>query len=120
MKNLKYWQSTLLTSVLAVTLLFAIPLFSSTSIAFNSNEPVKSKETSQSIPDLKKGMYIVIGAFQIMDNAIQYARVVKINGKSPLVGKYQETGLYYVYAYSTLDDLEFAREKRSELSWMLK
>ena len=54
-------------------------------------------------------------SFQIPDNAIQYAKVFKINGKSPLVGKHQENGLFYVYAYATQDDLEYAREKRSEL-----
>lgn len=114
MKKLGYWQSTFLIYVLAATLLLTFSLISSSN-AFNFRRNLKVNETNQTIPELKKGMYIVIGVFQIPDNAIQYAKVVKINGKSPLVGKYQENGLYYVYAYATKDNLEYAREKRSDL-----
>ena len=115
MKNLRYWQDTILVSVLAVILLFTFSFSSSSSNASNVRENLKIKATNQTFPELKKGMYLIIGAFQIMENAIQYAKVTKIEGKSPLIGRYQDSKFYYVYAYSTQDDLEFAREKRSEL-----
>ncbi len=74
-----------------------------------------NQETSQFIPSLEKGMYVIIGAFRIKENAINYANSIKIRGRKPSVGLYDERGLYYVYAYKTLDDLQYARDKRAEL-----
>jgi outer membrane protein OmpA-like peptidoglycan-associated protein len=36
----------------------------------------------------------------------------------PEVGRYRENGMFYVYAYTTKDDLEFARARRAELRAM--
>lgn len=113
MKNLKLWQYSLST-LLSITLILTFSLFTS-STAFNLTEAYKIKETQQQVPDLKKGMYIIVGAFQIAENASQYAKSIKIKSKAPKVGRYAGNGLYYVYAYSTPDDLEFARAKRAEL-----
>ncbi len=113
MKNLKLWQGSLIT-LLSVTIVLSIAFFSS-STAFNLRETFKIKDKQQAIPDLKKGMYIIVGAFQIPENCMQYARSIKIKGQTPKVGRYTGNGLYYVYAYTTPDDLEFARAKRAEL-----
>jgi outer membrane protein OmpA-like peptidoglycan-associated protein len=75
----------------------------------------ESEEIQQSMPNLKKGMYIIVGAFQIPENCLRYARSVTVQGQTPKVGQYEGNGLYYVYAYYTLDNLEFARAKRAEL-----
>ncbi len=71
--------------------------------------------TTQFIPSLEKGMYLIIGAFRIKDNALNYANSVRIGGKKPGIGVNDKNGLYYVYAYYTKDDLQFARDKRTEL-----
>ena len=94
--------------VLVVTLLFHPITVQEVMAADNQN-------TSQFIPSLEKGMYLIIGAFRIKDNAINYANSVKIEGKKPGIGVYDKTGLYYVYAYKTKEDLQYARDKRTEL-----
>lgn len=114
MKNLKHWQGTLLISMLAITLLLTFSVFSSTT-ALSVNEAFKIKSTNQPAPYLEKGMYLIIGAFQIPENAIQYAKSIKVKGKSPRVGRFRDNSMYYVYAYATKENLEFAREKRTEL-----
>lgn len=113
MKNLKLWQYSLIT-LLSITLVLTFSLFTSTT-ALNLEEAFKIKEIQQQVPDLKKGMYIIVGAFQIAENASQYAKSIKIKGKTPGIGRYAGNGLFYVYAYTTPDDLEFARAKRAEL-----
>lgn len=126
MKNLKHWQGTLIISMLAIALILTFSIFSSTT-AYNVKKAFKIKSTSQSVPYLEKGMYLIIGAFQIPENAVQYAKSIKVKGKSPRVGRFRDNGMYYVYAYATKENLEFAREKRTELrstsqfydSWIL-
>lgn len=113
MKNLKTWQGNVI-ALLSITLVLSIAIFSS-STAFNLKEAFSNKEKQQSIPDLQKGMYIIVGAFQIPENCIQYANSIKAKGLSPKVGRNTGNGLYYVYAYKTLDDLDYARAKRAEL-----
>lgn len=115
MKSLRYRQGTFLLSTLAITLLFTITLFISSTNALNPTENLGVKDSKQAIPDLKKGMYLVLGAFRIPENAIKYAKSIKINSKSPSVGRNKDNGLYYVFAYATKDNLEYAREKRTEL-----
>lgn len=115
MKHTKYWQSTVVLTVLTVIMLFAFSIKSSTSNASHVREEFKITDTNQSISDLKKGMYLIVGAFNIPENAIQYARSIKIKGKSPRVGRYRENKTYYVYAYATQDNLNYAQQKRSEL-----
>ena len=114
MKNLRNKRDVLIVSVLAITLLSAFPLFSS-SIDLKNEEKSEIKDIYQAIPDMEKGMYLIVGAFRIAENAVQYANSIKIDGKSPKLGKYYATKLTYVYAYETPDDLLFARDKRSEL-----
>ena len=114
MKNLKKWQGIFLISLLAFTLLISISFFS-TSPALNLNHAFNITKSTQTIPYLQKGMYLIVGAFQIPENAIQYAKSINVKGKTPGVARYRENGLYYVYAYATKDNLDFAREKRAEL-----
>ncbi len=111
MKNITNWQQKLLMLILAVILLIRPASTNALAVrnGFNGTIP------NQSIPELKKGMYLIIGAFQIQSNAINYAKSIQVGGKSPSIGFYSKKGMYYIYAYNTSDDLEFAREKRSEL-----
>jgi len=109
-----YRQGTFLISTLAVTLLITITLFFSSTNAFNLHGSLKMEDGKQAIPDLKTGMYLVLGAFQIPENAIKYAKSIKVKGLSPDIGRNSSTGLYYVYAYKTQDDLEYVRSKRTE------
>ena len=113
MKNLKLWQYRLLT-LLTITLLLTCSFYTSTA-AFRLKETLKQQEVQQKIPSLEKGMYIIVAAFKIAENATQYAKSIKIKGKTPGVGRYDANGLYYVYAHSTPDDLEYARARRGEL-----
>ncbi len=112
MKKLKFRQGNIIT-LLSILLLLFVAIFSSTT-AYNLREAF-NPESQQNIPELKKGMYIIVGAFQIPENCIQYSRSIKIKGESPKIGRYAGNGLYYVYAYYTPDDLEYARSKRAEL-----
>jgi len=112
MKKIKFRQGNLIT-LFSILFLLSIAVFSSTT-AYNLREAFNLK-SQQNIPELKKGMYIIVGAFQIPENCVQYARSIKIKGESPKTGRYTGNGLYYVYAYYTPDDLEYAREKRAEL-----
>ncbi len=114
MKNIKYWQDTLLISLLAITLL-CIFSFASSSNALSLRKSLKNDNASQEIPYLNNGIYVIVGAFTIPENAIKYAKSIKIKSKSPKVGRYRGNGLYYVYTYDTRENLEYAREKRSEL-----
>jgi outer membrane protein OmpA-like peptidoglycan-associated protein len=103
--------------LLTVTFVFAFAIFSNTT-AFNLRETFGINSKNQSVPYLEKGMYVIVGAFQIAENAVQYAKSIKVKGKMPEVGRYRENGMYYVYAYTTKDDLEFARARRGELRAM--
>jgi len=100
-------------SLLSTALLLFITLHPS--VAYHLPRTGESEDIQQSIPNLKKGMYIIVGAFQIPENCLRYARSVTVQGQTPQVGQYEGNGLYYVYAYYTLDNLEFARAKRAEL-----
>ena len=71
--------------------------------------------TDQTVEILEDGMYVILGAFRIETNAVQYAQSVEIDGKNPNLGKYKVNDLYYVYAYKSKDDLQFVREKRAKL-----
>lgn len=115
MKNFMHWQNSLFVPAVTTTLLVAVLLFSTQTASANIKGNFNSNEVNQSITQLSKGMYVIVGVFQIPENAVQYAKSIQINGKSPRVGKTENTRLYYVYAYNTTDDLEFARDKRSEL-----
>ena len=116
MKKLRSWQLKFMLLLIA-TSIFTLSVFSNTS-ATNPGESFGNKENNQTIPYLEKGMYVIVGAFQIADNAIKYTRSVKIKGQAPAIGRYRENGMYYVYAYTTKDDLEYARARRSELRAM--
>lgn len=113
MKILTPWQVSPI-AVLSLSLILCFSYFSS-STAFNLKNPFEISERAQSLPALKKGMYVILGSFQIPENAVQYAKSIAIKGKNPDVGRNNENGHYYVYAYYTMDDLEFARAKRAEL-----
>lgn len=114
MKNFKYWQGASLIVILVVVFLLSVSQFSLTT-AFNLKENFNIKDANQSIPYLEKGMYVIVGVFQIRENAVQYAKSIKIENKSPQVARNRDNNMYYVYAYTTKEDLEFARQKRSEL-----
>ncbi len=93
--------------------LYFVPLIQNP--AFCSESPTDLNSVNQSIPTLPKGMYVIVGAFQIPENAIQYSQRIQVDGKSPKVGKHQQNGMYYVYALYTKDNLEMARSKRGSL-----
>ncbi|MCG8307454.1 MAG: OmpA family protein [Cytophagales bacterium] len=126
MANLRHWQGTIFFTMLTIALLLTFSFYSS-STAFNLSEAFAIKGKNQTIPYLEKGMYLIVGAFQIPENAVQYAKSLSIKGKVPRVARYRENGYYYVYAYATKDNLEYARERRTELratsqfydSWIL-
>ena len=113
MKNFKYWQGAFI-AIIAIAISLSFSQFSST-IAFNLKGNFNIKDTNQSFPFLEKGMYVIVGVFQIRENAMQYVKSIKIENKSPQIARNRENNMYYVYAYTTKDDLEFARQKRGEL-----
>lgn len=100
-------------AILSIAMIISISYYAISKT--NNNGLWETKNTSQSIPALQQGMYLIVGAFQIPENAIQYAKSIKVAGRSPRVGKYSVNGLFYVYAYATKDNLEYARQKRSDL-----
>jgi len=83
--------------------------------AFGRSNRSGLNSIKQSIPTLQNGMYVIVGAFQIPENAIQYSQSIKVDGKVPKVGKYQQNGMFYVYTLYTKDDLVAARAKRGSL-----
>ncbi len=95
--------------------LFSLLIVYSDSKASETKQSNNSEDAQQSIPNLQKGIYVVVGTFQISANAQHYAKSIKIQAKTPMLGRHSDNKLYYVYAYYTPDDLEFARSKRSEL-----
>ena len=101
---------TILSLLLVVSFL---PL--SENMVFGKSTSSASKSQKQSIPNLQNGMYVIVGAFQISENAIRYSKSIKVEGKIPNVGKYQQNGMYYVYSFYTKDDLVAARAKRGDL-----
>jgi len=113
MKKLIFRKGNLIT-LLSLLLVLSASIFSSVR-GLNLTKAFDGKENQQSIPELQKGMYVIVGAFQIAENCVQYSKSIKIKGKSPKIGRYSGNGLHYVYAYYTPDDLEFARARRAEL-----
>jgi outer membrane protein OmpA-like peptidoglycan-associated protein len=55
------------------------------------------------MPDLEKGIYLVIGAFGVESNAAQYANRANNMGVDAGAGYHREKGLYYVYAFYSPD-----------------
>ncbi len=101
--------------VLAFGLLLAPSFLNNHLNAMNITNDSNETFTNQTIPELEKGMYVIIGTFQIRENAIKYANSIQETGKPSSIGHYNKKNMFYIYAYYTLDDLEYAREKRSEL-----
>ncbi len=66
-------------------------------------------------PVLERGMYVIVGVFKQQSNADRFAELAGTRGISPSVGLRRSNGMYYVYAYSTQDDLAAARAMRSKL-----
>lgn len=110
-----YRQSIHLMYALTISILFTLSLFPPSTNALNLRKGFKIDEAYQMPTYLKKGIYVIVGSFNIHENAITYAKSIKIDGESPQVGSKKGEKHHYVYAYATGEDLEFAREKRSEL-----
>jgi outer membrane protein OmpA-like peptidoglycan-associated protein len=128
MKTRKYFQGTLFKPAQAIALLCILSFISSlNTLALNPGRTLKNRQAIQAIPNLKDGMYLIVGSFSTPENAISYSKLLKIKGKAPRIGRYEKNGHYYVYAYDTKEDLSYARQKRSELraihrfhnSWIL-
>jgi len=96
-----------------ISFLLAITTFADNTLTAKITSDQKTVQ--QDIPILKPGMYVVVGAFKIASNAVQFANAVEIKGKKPSVGTYEVTGMHYVYAYSSVEELAYVREKRAEL-----
>ncbi len=62
------------------------------------------------IPYLRMGFYIVVGAFDKLENAQKYAGRMKEAGYDVSVGTKEETGMYYLYTYDSGSEKE-ARER---------
>lgn len=88
-------------------------LFLAFFIALFSNA-VRAEKPDEKVPVLRKGYYLVVGAFQIRENAVRYSN--RINGlrENSKVGKNPEKNLYYVYVFSTSTDLQLIKDKRTE------
>jgi len=112
MKNLEQWQGKITKSLFSIILIIS---FFSFTTASDLKDTFNTNEKTQTFPVLQKGMYLIIGVFQIKENAVRYANSVKIDGKSPYVARRKENTLYSVVAYDAKENLEFAREKRTEL-----
>ena len=69
---------------------------------------------SEGIPALKKGMYVVVGVFGVESNARRYVEFVKKFNYQAKIARKPGTQLNYTYIFYTPDDLEAARQKRSE------
>ena len=94
--------------------------------ALNDNEDLtakKKKETTEDVvyhtqnPSLAVGLYVVLGAFAIEQNAVLFSR--GLNGRG-ITAKYQlipERNLFYVYTFHTLDEKK-AQKLRREFSKM--
>ncbi|MDZ7607736.1 MAG: hypothetical protein U5K79_19600 [Cyclobacteriaceae bacterium] len=68
-------------SILCLVLsLYFVPL--SQNLAFGSGKASSLHSAKQSIPTLQDGMYVIVGAFQIPENAIQYSQSIKVEGKN--------------------------------------
>lgn len=113
MEKFKY-QQTSIVGLLHYSVILLFMIFCTSRV--NGEERAKALvDVQQSIPDLQKGIYVVVGTFQIRENAQHYAKSIKIPGTTPKLGRYSENGLFYVYAFFTSGDLDVARSKRSEL-----
>ncbi len=69
----------------------------------------------QNTPELKKGMYVIVGVFSILDNAQKFTDHLKHSGHPANYGLRPDNSNYYVYLFYTPDDLLAARAKRTEL-----
>jgi len=69
----------------------------------------------QGVPNLQKGMYVIIGAFGVVGNAQDYTTRVKGMGYDAQLARSPINGLYYVYVYYTPDDLTHARQIRGQM-----
>lgn len=66
-------------------------------------------------PDLRDGVYVVIGVFGVHNNATRYLERVKSMGMQPRYGLRSANRLFYVYDYYSDSDVERARTRRDQL-----
>lgn len=97
---------------LTFPLLFASAINSQITAASNYHS---TTSTLQSVPNLEKGMYVIIGAFGLESNAQKYVDRVKGMGYDAQAGRRPMNGLFYVYVYYTLDDLTHAKRIRGQM-----
>ena len=67
------------------------------------------------VPDLRDGVYVVIGVFGVQNNATRYLERVKSMGIQPHYGLRSANRLFYVYDYYSDSDVERARTRRDQL-----
>lgn len=66
-------------------------------------------------PDFAPGFYVVLGAFEIYDNAISFSELLKKKGITVKYGYVLERGLYYVYTMKT-QDFDQARQVQDQFT----
>ena len=93
-------------------LFILLPVFLFCSLYVFSNSLIKN--SSSDIPVLKKGMYVIVGVFGVESNAHRYVNFVRKFNYSAGIARKQGTNLNYTYIFYTPDDLETARQKRTE------
>ncbi len=75
--------------------------------------------------ELKKGFYLVVGAFQVRDNAVRFNNRVKKKGYESKIGYSSDTHLYYIYCTksTSLKEARFERtmfrQKEKWDNWVL-
>lgn len=80
-----------------------------------SNENIPDPNLNKPKPDFAPGFYVVLGAFEIYDNAISFSFLLKKMGIEVKYGYVVERGLYYVYTMKT-DDFDEARQVQDQFT----
>jgi outer membrane protein OmpA-like peptidoglycan-associated protein len=108
----RYWRIGVSAPVYVCAICILIPLLAS---SFASHNHIVPAHRGRQNDELQRGMYVVVGAFQVPENAIRYAASIQMNGEKAAFGRNDKTGLYYVFFHYSPDDLDYVRSRRTEL-----
>jgi hypothetical protein len=107
----RYWRIGVSAPVYVCAICILIPLLAS---SFASHNHIVPAHRGRQNDELQRGMYVVVGAFQVPENAIRYAASIQMNGEKAAFGRNDKTGLYYVFFHYSPDDLDYVRSRRTE------